>query len=188
LPPTDVSCSLIDTSKANEAALFFAVLINLPVLRRSPYHGEFRRGGARQEGCVSDRAHDSWSSWIGLKVGQSHRRTKLLKLRTRRVPRGTDRCRRPRRVQGGAQCFSRLCELVESAGQAAAAGEPFAYAELARTVVLGAQAVQCDLHAVVISEMAFEDSRLLIDGVLHRRTVQATTTLYSLAGPVPVTR
>jgi hypothetical protein len=61
-------------------------------------------------------------------------------------------------------------------------------AELERTFVLGAQAVQCDPHAVVISAMAFEDSRLLIDGVLHRRTVQATTTFCSLAGPVPVTR
>ena len=94
----------------------------------------------------------------------------------------------PAAFKAAAQCFSRLCELAESARQAAAAGEPFAYAELERTFVLGAQVVQCDLHAVVISAMAFEDSRLNIDGVLHRRTVQATTTFYSLAGPVPVTR
>ena len=91
----------------------------------------------------------------------------------------------PAAFKAAAQCFSRLCELAESARQAAAAGEPFAYAELERTFVLGAQVVQCDLHAVVISAMAFEDSRLNIDGVLHRRTVQATTTFYSLAGPVP---
>lgn len=94
----------------------------------------------------------------------------------------------PAAFKSAAQCFSRRCELAESAGQMAAAGDRFAYADLERAFALGAQAVQCDLHAVVMSAMAFEAPRLLIDGVMHRRAVQSITTFYSLAGPVPVTR
>lgn len=86
------------------------------------------------------------------------------------------------------QYCARLFELTESARQAAAAGEPFAYADLERALALGAQAVQCELHAIVLRALAVEDARLLVDGVLHRRALHATTTYHSLAGPVSVAR
>lgn len=81
-----------------------------------------------------------------------------------------------------------LLDLAESARCAAAAGDPFAYADLERALALGANAVQCDLHAVLLDAMVVDSPRLLINNVLHRRVLRSATTFYSSAGEVPLVR
>ncbi len=83
----------------------------------------------------------------------------MLKLRTRRVPVDPIVVEVPAAFKAASQRCARLFELAESARQAAASGQPFAYAELERAFVLGVQAVQCELHAAVLGAMGCEDPR-----------------------------
>ncbi len=69
-----------------------------------------------------------------------------------------------------------LFDLAESARCAARAGEPFVYADLERAFACGLNALQRDLHAVVLQAIACDLPRVLIDGVPHRRGAHASTT------------
>lgn len=94
----------------------------------------------------------------------------------------------PAAFKGAALRLQLLFELAESARRAAAAGDTFAYAELERAFAVGANALQCDLHAPVLAAMAVDSPRLLINKVLHRRVLDSATTFYSCAGEVPLVR
>lgn len=94
----------------------------------------------------------------------------------------------PGAFKAASQCCARLLELAECARAQAAAGEPFAYAQLEQAFALGAGALQQALHAVVLQALARDEPRLLIDGVLHRRALHAQTTFHTLTGPVVVNR
>ena len=94
----------------------------------------------------------------------------------------------PAAFKAASLCCALLFDLAESARRAARAGEPFVYADLERALACGLNALQRDLHAGVLQAMACDKPRVLIDGVPHRRVVRASTTYYSLAGPVVVER